>query len=248
MVSHKRKKQDIDGPDPQPLKRTKGSLQIKWDNERPPDQSLDRETADQAQAVLSSESFKACVTQAATHNDDLRDLPELTCSESMSPPDTDELHSFDDLCLSQDVLQKGLHSEHRWSMDLPETHTHELNSPLPVEDALFSQYLRSRSPSCFSAQGIGENYNSNGETQSHSMTPSDTCFGAGQDSIPAGLIDQDIVKPENTPSKPNKPRITLRIRAPKPEPKPKVLLRLSQPKKAPAKAPQGIRSRRKRQT
>ena len=247
VVSHKRKKQDTDGPDLQPLKRTKGSLQIKWDNERSPDQSLDRGTADQAQAMLSSESFKASITQAATHNHDLRDLPELTYSESMSPPDTDELHSFDALGLSQDVLQRELHSELRWSMDLPETHTHEHKSPLPVKDALFSQYLRSRSPSCFSAQGIGENYNNNGKIQSQSMTLGGTS-SSSEDSIPAGLIDQDPVKPENALSKTNKPRITLRIRPPKPESKPKVLLRLSQPKKAPAQVPQGSRSRRKRQT
>jgi hypothetical protein len=41
---------------------------------------------------------------------------------------------------------------------------------------------------------------------------------------PADVIDQNTVKPETIPVKTNKPRITLRIRQPKPEPQPKVLL------------------------
>ena len=83
-------------------------------------------------------------------DEDAQDLPELTYSESMSPSDTDELHSIDDLCLSQNVLQKELYSELGWLRDFSETKSDEHGSPLPGEDALFSQYLRSRSPSYFS--------------------------------------------------------------------------------------------------
>ena len=231
-ASHKRKRQATDGLDPRPLKRTKGPLQIKWGNKWPLNQSLNRKSPDQAQAMLSPGSFKASITQAASN--DLQDLPQLTYSESMSPPDTDELQPMDDLSLNQGVLQKELHSEPKWLRDLPETHTPGQKFPLPGEDALFSQYLRSQSPSYFSAQDIGDNYNSNEGIHSPTITPTDICLGAEEDSNPAALIDQNTATPENIPVKTNKLRITLRIRQPKPEPKPKVLLRLSQPKKAPA--------------
>ena len=70
-------------------------------------QSLDRKTPDKAQATPSPELSETSTTQAAT-DDDPQDLPELIHGESMSPPDMGELHSIDDLCLSQDVLQKEL--------------------------------------------------------------------------------------------------------------------------------------------
>ena len=75
-------------------------------------------------------SFKASITQAATH-DNLEDLPGLIYSESMSSPNTDELHPIDDLCLSQDVLHQEVHSERKWLRDLPEGLPHEYESPLP---------------------------------------------------------------------------------------------------------------------
>ncbi|KAL2050471.1 hypothetical protein ABVK25_009305 [Lepraria finkii] len=168
----------------------------------------------------------------------------------MSPPDTDELYSMDDLCLSQDVLQKELYSELEWLRDLPETNTIEHEPPLPGADALFSQYLRSRSPSYFSAQGISGNHDSDRGIYSQSVTPSDICLCAEEDPYLADLINQNTVKPENIPVKTNKPRITLRIRQPQPGPKPKVLLQLSQPKQVPAQKSlrQGIKNRRRRRT
>ena len=115
-----------------------------------PDQSLDRNPPDQAQTIPSPGSSEASITQAPT-GDDPQDLPGLVYSESMSPPDTDELHLMDDLCLSQNDLQQELHSELEWLRDLPQTNTNTNKSPLPGEDALFSQYLRSQSPSYFCA-------------------------------------------------------------------------------------------------
>ncbi len=49
----------------------------------------------------------------------------------MSPPDTDKLHSMDDLYLSQNVLYTELHSELRSLRDLSETKSNEHGSPLP---------------------------------------------------------------------------------------------------------------------
>lgn len=250
MASHKRKRQDRDGQDLRPPKRTKGPLQIKWRNVQCPDQSLDRKTPDKAQATSSPESSETSTTQAATDDDDSQDLPELIHSESMSPPDTGVLHSMDDLCLSQDVLQKELHSELKWLRGLPETNPDEHNPPLPGEDVLFSQYLRSRSPSCFSAQGNASNHDSNGRIYSQTITPSDIYLCAEEDPHMADLIDQNTAKPEKIPVKTTKPRITLRMRQPTPGPKPRVLLRLSQPKQVPAQRSlrPGIKNRRRRRT
>ena len=240
-ASHKRKRQDRGGQDLRSPKRTKGPLQIKLRIEQSSDLSLDRKTPDRAQATASGGSSEASITQAAT-DDDPQDLPDMVYSKPMSPPDTDELHSMDTLCLNQNFLQKELNSELR---DLPETNTDEHESSLPGEDALFSQYLHSRSPSCFSIQGIGGNHDSDGGIYPQTVNPRDICLCAEEDPHPADLIDQNAAKPEDIPVKTH---ITLRICQPKPRPKPKVLLRLIQPKQAPAQRSlrQGIKNRRRR--
>ena len=109
-ASHKRKRQDRDGQGLQPPKRSKGPLKVNWRHEQSPDQSLDRKTPDRTQATHSPGSSQASFTHVAT-DEDAQYLPDLIYSESMSPPDTDELYSIDDLCLSQDVLQTELYSE-----------------------------------------------------------------------------------------------------------------------------------------
>ena len=149
----------------------------------------------------------------------------------------------------QNVLQKELHSELKWLRGLPETNPDEHNPPLPGEDVLFSQYLRSRSPSCFSAQGNASNHDSNGRIYSQTINPRNIYLCA-EGPYMADLIDQNTAKPENIPVKTTKPRITLRIRQPTPGPKPKVLLRLSQPKQVPAQRSlrPGIKNRRRRRT
>lgn len=166
MASHKQKTQDRDRQDLRPSKRTKGPLQIKGGNVQCPEQSLDRKTSDTVQATPSPESSETSTTRTAT-DDDPQDLPELIHSESILSPDTGELHSMDNLCLSQDVLQKELHkvASLSWLRGLPEINPGE-HKPPPNEDTLFSQYLPSRSPSCFSAQRIGSNYDSDGKTYS----------------------------------------------------------------------------------
>ena len=233
MASQKRKRQDKDRQDLRPPKRAKSPLQIEGRNLQCPDPSLGRKTPNKAQATTSPESSETSTTHAAS-DDDSQDLPELIHSELTSPSDTGVLHSRTDLCLSQDVLQKELHSELKWLQSLPETNPDEQRPPLRGEDVLFSQFLRSRSPSCFSAQGSASNHDGDGRTCPPTITPSDTYHRAEEDSHLADLIDQNTAKPKNVPVKTTKPRITLRIRQPALGPKPKVLLRLSQPKQVPA--------------
>ena len=248
-ASHKRKRQDRDGQDLQPSKRSKDPLQLHWRHKQSPDLSRGRKAPDKTQATQSPGSSQTSFTHVVT-DEDIQDLPELTYSESMSPPDTDELHSMDDLCLSQNVLQKELQSELEFLSDAPEAKSDEHGSPLPGEDVLFSQYLRSRSPSCFSAQSTGGRPNIDGEIHSQTVAPSDTCLYTGEDTLPAVLIDRNTANPKNIALKTDRPRVTLRIRSPKPGPKPKVLLRLSQPKRIQAHTVvrQGIKDRNRRRT
>ncbi|KAK3166745.1 hypothetical protein OEA41_009870 [Lepraria neglecta] len=245
----KRRREHGDEQDLGPSKRSNDPLRTNRSTELSSRQSLDRKSPNRIQATPSSGSSQASFTHVAT-DEDAQDLPDLTYSESMSPPDTDGLHSMDDLCLSQNVLQKELHNELGSLRDLSETKPDEHGSPLPGKDALFSQYLRSRSPSCFSAQGIGGHHNINGGTHSQTVTPSDICLYTEEGPYPAALIDQNAAKPKNIPVMTNKPRIILRIRQPKPGPKPKVRLRLSQPKQTPGQRSvrQGIKNRRRQRT
>ena len=107
-AGHKRKRQERDGQGLQPPKRSKGPLKVNWRHGQSQDQSWDQKTPDRTQATPSPGSSQASFTHVAT-DEGAQDLPELTYSESMSPPDTDELHSMDDLFLSQNVLLKELH-------------------------------------------------------------------------------------------------------------------------------------------
>ncbi|MCJ1280069.1 hypothetical protein MMC21_007894 [Puttea exsequens] len=102
-ASHKRKRQDREEQNLRPLKRSKGPLQLHRRHEQSPDPSAVRKAFDRIPAILSPGSSETFFTHVST-DEDIQDLPELTHSESMSPLDTDELHSMDDLCLSQNVL------------------------------------------------------------------------------------------------------------------------------------------------
>lgn len=108
ITSQKRKRQDGDGQELRPSKRNNGRPKINWRNEQSPDQSLDRKTPDRTRSVSSPGSSKASFTSKVADLDP-QDLPELTYSESMSPPNTEELHSIEDLCASEDARQKELH-------------------------------------------------------------------------------------------------------------------------------------------
>ncbi len=196
--------------------------------------------------MLSKVSFTDISTGDSPH-----DLPELTHSGPASPPDSDHPSLMVDFGPGQTIQHKDLRDELDWLEDSPETTSDEYKLPMPGEDALFSRYLRSPSPSCSSTKGFGDN--NNGSIHSHTVTPSNICLSAKEDPHLAGLIDQNTVKPNAVPVKAKTPRITLRIRQPDPRPKPKLLLRLSQPKQAlPQKSIRrvkpGVNDRRRRRT
>lgn len=163
-----------------------------------------RDASDETQTIppqmLSKDSF----------TDDSPDkLPGLTHSDRTSP-------NFDVLCLDE------LEPE-----DLPETKPNKCELPSPDDDiALFSQYIRSRSPSCFSTKDV-ENRNDK-STELETTLPGDICMPIEVEPFPAHSIDHNAVKAKDTPKKSKRPRITLRVRPPEVSPKRKILLRFSQ--------------------
>lgn len=136
--------------------------------------------------------------------------------------------------------------------DFSETKSDEHGSSLSDEDALFSQYLGFRSPLCSLAQDTSNNHDSDGDMHSQTVIPSDICLYAEESLHSMSLIHKDTTKPKKVSVTTTKPRITFRLRQPKPRSKPKILLRLSQPKqiltqKSSHRKP-GIKARKKRGT
>ena len=90
-------------------------------------------------------SSESSFTDTAADNSP-QDLPELTHSEPTSPLDTDESYMTTDISPSENFLEP--------LKDLPETKIDECELLSLAHDALFSLYLRTRSPSCSFAKRI----------------------------------------------------------------------------------------------
>ena len=180
---------------------------------------MDRKTPDRAQATPSPGSSEASFTQAAAA-DDAQDLQELTHSGPTSPPDTDELFLTDEFRRDNILPNKPPYGLGRTTTP-SETDKPELLPP--NEDALFSLYLRSPSPSCSYAEDIGDgNEDNNGGIHSQTVTPGDICLSTEEDPYLPDSIDHQTLNPQNVPVKTKKPRVTLRVGPPKP----RILLRL----------------------
>jgi len=153
--------------------------------------------------------------------DCLYDLPALTNSGSTSPADIDDTH-FMDPGLDRNFQYKELHKELDRLRDMPESVSDDLS--LPHEDVVFSQYLRSQSPS-FS---VLSSDHIDGNMHSPNINALDMPPVAEEDRLCIDLTDDHIAQSVTTLIKAKKPRLTLRVR--QPQPKPKILLRMSQPK------------------
>ncbi len=224
-VSQKRKKQHSDEQKPQPSKRNKIPPQIGWSNKPSPRYSLDRKSPDGIQTT--SPRIKVSLADIFA-SDSPHNVSELSNGPT-SRPDCDHLSLMDDFSLSQPTQHQDLHDEFKLLEDSPETRSNEYKIPAPGDDAPFSQYLRSQSPSSSSStKGFGDN--NDRRINSHTVNPSKICLSTEEDPYLAGLIDPNTIESNDVPVKAEKPRITLRIRQPEQRPKSKVLLRLSQPK------------------
>ena len=210
-----------------------------------PGQSWDRKTLDKTQTIFSPGLSEASFTHMAAA-DDRQDPPELTYSRPTSPPDNDEPFLMDEFRRDDILSKKAPYGLGRTTtpsrIDKPELLP-------PDEDALFSLYLRSPSPSCSSAEDIGDsNEDSNGGIHSQTVTLGDVCLSTGEDPYLPDSIENQTLNPQDVPVKIKKPRVTLRIG----QPKPRILLRLgpkptaNQSPQTPGHVKRGAKGRRRR--
>lgn len=127
--------------------------------------------------------------------------------------------------------------------DPPELiHTRATSTPDSYEpilmdnDALFSQYLRSRSPSCSSLTDKDDrhsNVNHEGGIHLHTVAPRETELPVEMNPLLARSVIDQAIHSNECPFEVPKRGVRLRLRQPKPQPK--ITLRLSRPKKSVAR-------------
>lgn len=103
-------------------------------------------------------------------------------------------------------------------------------------DALFSQYLRSRSPSYSSLTDKDDrhsNVNHEGGIHLHTVAPRETKLPVEMNPLLARSVIDQAIHSNECPFEVPKRGVRLRLRQPKPQPK--IILRLSRPKKSVAR-------------
>ena len=157
-------------------------------------------------------------------------LPELSHNMSSLSPDTDEIHSLDSFSQQENILPTSLIGEPELDPD---------KAQMLADDALFSEFLRSPSPSLgYIGDGHGKD-DLRTSISPQTIVPANICLSPEKDPHLADLAVERIpeVKHKNTQTK--RPCVTLHVRPTKPASKPKVSLRLNPPKRAPK--PKSIR-------
>ena len=151
-----------------------------------------------------------------TANNDI--LPELSCDISLLSPNIDETHLLDSFSQQENILPTSLIGEPEFDPD---------KVRMLADDALFSEFLRSPSPSLCH---IGADH---GKDDLRTIVPANICLSPERDPHLADLATEHIpdVKHKNIPTK--RPCVTLHVRPTKTASKPKVSLRLNPPKRTP---------------
>ena len=174
---------------------------------------------------------------------------ELPYSPSISLPQMDMLPSLDNSGLSRHGQRSQPNNEPNWVNRRSETDVDvSISQPpddvsvsipqSPDEGALFSQFLRSRSPSS-SGDDTKDDYDGNTASSPPTIAPQDTYLVSENHPQTAAIFNHRTVDPKTT-----KPRITLKLGQPKLNSRPKTL-RLSQPKHKAACKPSRRSLRRK---
>lgn len=220
-ASRKRKRQEKCKQESQLPKRNKEPLRINYEHEQGFDQSFNEKTSDGIQTPSVSVSSEVPLIDMNS-DDDQYNLPSLVSNETDSVPDDIVLPSVDCL-LSNEKIQ----TEEPQKELLAESEHDKRGSLSSQEDALFSLYLRSRSPShCFATEA-GNDY---GSLHRQTVNPKDVCPFIEEDSPGKSSVDFDTARPNNIPTKAKKPRIILRVSKPEERPTHRTSLRLRQPK------------------
>lgn len=185
--SQKRKRQNKDEQETRPSKQNKGPLKIDWGNEQTRRQTLDGKPPHKIRTTSPYTSTEVSFSDMVGDGNP-QDLPELTCSGATSPPDVNELSPMNNMSSSENSQRRELHDHQlEWLRNLPGTTSDKFMPSLQDEDALFSLYLRSQSPSCSSTKTIGHDNNNNQSIHSHTVAPSDICLSVEEDPHLAGF-------------------------------------------------------------
>jgi len=228
----KRQREDADGQDLRPSKRSARSVTPDGKLERSLTLSLNPPDLITLPTSISSKPSEVSFLDSR-FDDDL--LPELSLNLSTSPSDSDEPSSLAGIQpngnLSTTSLMEGLGSK-------------GVNGEVSDDDALFAQYLRSPSPAYTCAEDDRGQISNQNSIPSPNIAPRDICLTTRREPRQAGLLDDGVSKSKTNQVQAKKLRTTLRVHHPKPAPKPQVYLRLSKPKKAPLRGPKCRRRKR----
>ncbi|MCJ1456819.1 hypothetical protein MMC28_007184 [Mycoblastus sanguinarius] len=221
----KRKRQDKDEQEAWLSDKRLKLITLDEEDRKPPRQSLAPKATEASQTSISPEASEVAFMDL-TADDDM--LPELTHEISSLSPGSEETHSLDGFSQDENPLPTSL---------LPGSELDQDKVQVLADDALFSEFLRSPSPSL---SQTGADYGKDDLQTSmtpQTIVPANVCLSPERDPHLADLAAECVpdVKHKNIQTK--KPCVTLHVRSTKPASKRKVSLRLNPPKKAPKRAP-----------
>jgi len=222
----KRKRQSGDEQKVRPSNKRLKLITLDEEDRKPPRQSLDPKATEVIQTSILPKGSEVAFMDLTT-DDDM--LPELTHEISLSP-DSEDNYSLD-----------GFFSQHENSLPtclLPGPNLDQDKVQMLDDDALFSAFLCSPSPSLSHTDVEYGKDDLQTSIPPQTIVPADVCFSTERDPHLADLAAEDALdfKHKNVQTK-KKPCVTLHVRPTKAASKPKVSLRLNPPKKAPKQAP-----------
>ena len=217
----KRKKQDGDEQEVRLSDKRLKLIPLDEEDRKPPRQLLNPKATEAIQTSTSPEVSKVAFMDLTT-DDDM--LPELIHEISSLSPESDEKHSLDGFSQHENTLLTSL---------LPGPEFDQDKVQMLADNALFSEFLRSPSPSL---SQTGADYGKDDLRTSISpqtIALADVCLSSERDPHLADLATEHVpdIKHKNIQTK--RPCVTLHVRSSKTASKPKVSLRLNPPKRAP---------------
>ena len=210
IVSQKRKRQDGDGEELWHSKQRTRPVQIEQREGQSQSHLLGPKTPNANQTRVSPTPSEIPFNNSTISDDP---LPELTYSDSMSPPDIDEFRSIDDFHYDEDASQTQLFDGLKPLGDVSTIEFDKYKAQSPNDEAFFSQYLRSPTRSCSDAGGVGSNSDDT-NTPAHTIDPKDVCLLTQEDPSLEEMIDDNPVKSKDDSIETKPTRIILRIRQP----------------------------------
>lgn len=221
----KRKRQGGDEHELWPSDKRLKLINLDEKDRKPPIHLVDPKATEAIQISLSPKVSEVAFMDLTTDNDL---LPDLTHEISLSP-DSEDTHSLDGFSQHENTLPTCL---------LPGPNLDQDKVQMLDDDALFSAFLRSPSPSLSHTDVEYGQDDLQTSVPPQTIVPADVCLSTERDPHLADLAAEDVLdfKHRSVQTK-KKPCVTLHVHPTKAASKPKVSLRLNPPKKAPKQAP-----------